>query len=154
MADTCEAWLLDFDDTIVAASAHYELEDVFTEARLLPVPLTPNYCQYVISWRQRLVPIVNFNRLLSGEEITLKKPIIGIFAYQEQKGDRVQYGGLMLRYRPHKITVRDADACPLPDTHNKQWQGFAISCFRHRQQNTPILDLTAIFTTSMPDDLD
>lgn len=147
MADTCKAWLLDFGHDFMAATARYELEDVYTEARLTRIPMTPPYCQQVMHWRQRLIPIFNMASFLSGESKEAKQPIIGIFGYQAQKGDRVQYGGLILKYRPEAIEVRDADACELP-TNNAQWQYCALSSFRQSAQVVPILDLSYLFTLS------
>lgn len=151
MADTCKAWLLDLGYDYMAATARYELEDVYTEAHLANIPMAPPYCHQVMHWRQRLIPIFNLAQFLSGESKAIKQPVIGIFGYQAQKGDRVQYGGLLLRYRPEAIEVRDADACELP-ADNPKWAYCALSSFRQAALTIPILDLSYLFTLSYQPD--
>ena len=146
MADNCQAWLLNFNEDYQAASAHYELEDVYVDARLIDFPKIPKHCK-MMHWRQRIIPVLDFGQMLDAQNKPLKRPVVAIFGFQENEGERVQYGGLLLQYRPEEITVRDADACSLALTENgsQQWENYALSCFKHLNQPTPILDFTKVF---------
>lgn len=149
MADTVpqttRAWLLDFGRGLKAAVGIHEMVHVLLEFELHEVPCTPLYCNEVIFWEKRILPILDMATLLEGQRAVHSKDILGIALYQLEADKPLELGGLHLVNTPTAIHVKDEDACELP-SYQEVWRPLAISCFDYEGTAIPVLDLAYLFS--------
>jgi chemotaxis signal transduction protein len=136
------AWLLDFGDNCMAAVGTRELLHLVDAPVTFPVPYTPAYCRRVVSWQERLLPVMDIATRLG--TLPRNAPFLAVVGYQQQRGEHPQFGALKLASPPRQLAVDDAQACALPE-ENGAWRELAISCFEHLGTPVPVLDLRRIF---------
>ncbi len=136
------AWLLDFGPDCRAAVGVRELLHLVDAPVSFAVPYTPGYCRHVVSWQQRLLPVMNIAARVGAQPG--KSSFLAVVGYQRQRGEYPQFGALMLSAPPRQLTVSDEQTCPLPDEGNA-WRELTISCFEHQGAAIPVLDLRRIF---------
>lgn len=148
-----QAWLL--KDSAGAPFAVSEIEMVAYEhaPRRFPVPAAPRYCNELILWQERLVPLLH-TALLFEPHRAPQHHHIGIFAYQTQPGTPLDYLALSLHAAPHKILVKENTLAPLPTAYgDPRLRPLALSCFSHEGENIPILDLAYLASATLRDSL-
>jgi chemotaxis signal transduction protein len=141
------AWLLDFGDACHAAVGTRELLHLIDAPSTFAVPCTPQYCNHVVLWQERLLPVLDIAARLGA--LPRSAPFLAVVGYQQQRGEYPQFGALMLASPPKQLAVSDEQACRLPD-ENDGWRELSISCFEHQGVAIPVLDLYRIFN-SAPD---
>lgn len=152
MADTIEktsrAWILDFGRGLQAAVGLHEMSQVALSPPIFEVPYTPHYCDEVLVWQNRLLPVLDVPSLLEGQKIfRAQQEIVGIAIYQKNLAN-VGYAGVHLASLPIGIFVTDEQACALPQ-HLQHWQPLAIACFNIDHTIIPIIDLARLFSPTV-----
>ncbi|MDH3451749.1 MAG: hypothetical protein OEN20_04960 [Gammaproteobacteria bacterium] len=143
------AWLLRADDDVTFAVAQHEMIEYLTEARVQRVPLANPYCDHLALWRDALVPILDFPRLLRGAGVTIQRAL-SIVAYQPRALRPLEYLGIWVDAPPSRIAVGDDQACDLPQAwHDVRFAPLALSCFTHDDQPVPILNLAQLAGVSL-----
>ncbi|MDY6994256.1 MAG: hypothetical protein SVR94_16860 [Pseudomonadota bacterium] len=150
-ATTARAWFLDFGQGFRAAVGLHEMSQVLLSVTLFKLPCTPQYCQEVFIFQNRILPVLDIVSLFHGGAINRSAAnIIGVALYQAQPHQPVHYGGFYLEVMPSNIVVSDDQAAHLPDEKH-YWRPFTASCFTHEGEAIPILNLAAFFTQQLSD---
>lgn len=136
------AWILDFGRERRAAVGARELLHLIDVPVSFDVPCTPSYCQRVLFWQGKLLPLMDVAARLEGGGQDAS--FVAVVGYQQQRGEYPQFGALQLVAPPLKVAVSDEQACPLPD-EAKAWEGLAISCFDYQGIAIPVLNLNRLF---------
>jgi hypothetical protein len=141
------AWLLDFGKGLQAAVGMHEMSQVLISPTLYQIPCTPFYCNEVVIWQQRILPVLDVNSLFEGQKILLDENggVIGLAMYQPDPQESPTYGCFYLSTTPTSIFVNDETACDLP-AQQRHWEHFAISCFVYNNAAIPIIDLNRLFS--------
>ncbi len=142
------AWLLHAARDVTCAVAQHEMVEYLPEVRTQRVPLANPYCEHLVLWRDRLVPIVDLARLLHGGSSTTEHAL-GIVAYQPHARLPLEYLGIWIDAPPNRVKVGDDQACDLPTAwHDPRFDELALSCFLHEERAVPILNLVTLANTS------
>lgn len=139
------AWLLDFGKGLKAAVGVHEVSQVLLSAELFEVPCAPLYCNEVMVFRKRILPVLDVVSFLEGKKLLYtQSEIIGIAVYQESFNHPLSHVGLHLATLPVGILVGDDQACELP-REQQFWLPFIHACFFYEGQFIPVLNLRALF---------
>lgn len=138
------AWLLDLGASRRAAVGTRELLHLIDAPVTFEIPCTPTYCQRVVFWQDRMLPVMDIAAKLGA--LPQQTPFLAVVGYQRQRGEYPQFGALMLASPPQQIEVSDEQACSMPE-EKRDWKKLAISCFDHRGDATPVLNLNLIFSS-------
>lgn len=136
------AWLLNFGDSCRAAVGTRELLHLVDAPETFVVPCAPDYCNRVVLWQERLLPVMDMAARLGAA--SSHAPFLAVVAYQKARGEYPQFAALMLATPPQQLQVSDEQACPLPVQGNA-WQELTISCFEHQGEPIPVLNLNLLF---------
>jgi chemotaxis signal transduction protein len=133
----------------VAAGPAHVVEYVLA-TDTLPVPRTPAHCAGLMVWRDRLIPVVDLARLLTGRgRAPGAPPRAVVLAYQQAAGRPLQYGAMYVDGPPAQATVSDDMACTLPAAL-PALPHLARACFRHHDRAVAILDARQLFDRPLP----
>lgn len=136
------AWILNFGNKQTAAVGARELLHLLDVHSTLPVPCTPSYCNQIVTWQTRLLPVMDIALRLGGNAQSAQ--LIAVVGYQQKRGATPQFAALLLTSPPLKAQVNDEQACPLPE-HTNAWDAISISCFDLNGKAIPVLDLYRLF---------
>lgn len=144
-----QAWIISITDTVFAAVGEFELVHILPDNAVLHrVPKTPDYCQQVFIWQNRIIPVMNLaTRFALKQESTINdRFVISIFAYRAENTGLLEYGALFLTDTPRRSEVSDEQVCSLPDDLSA-WKHYVKSCFQEikTQKAIPILRLERLF---------
>jgi len=147
--ETSRAWLLDFGRGVKAAVGSHEMSHVMLSAELFDVPYTPVFCNEVLFWQDYILPVLDVPSFLTKQKIIrTHSGVVGIAIYQESPEKPLTYAGLHLAETPNIIFVSDGQACELPP-QMKEWAPITISCFKHKNDAIPIIDLAVLFSGTL-----
>lgn len=139
------AWILDFGQQYRAAVGKRELLHLLDVHEIFSVPCTPFYCNRVVAWQERLLPVMDIASRLGG--MAQKAKFIALVGYQQRRGEYPQFGALLLSSPPLQATVSDEQACKLPE-NTRGWNELVISCFDYHGDAVPVLDINRLFNTA------
>lgn len=142
------AWLLTHHQQTVTAVGKREMIHLLPSPPLFKVPDAPFYCQNVLTWEGKIIPVLDLAAWLYKKTITREKYYVAIVAYQSFENQDIEYGGLLLTESPDHTEVDDKQACELPESP-ENWQKVAISCFSDKEQVIPVLDIPVIFSSDL-----
>lgn len=137
-----KAWLLDVGMETVAAVGARSMVHLLDVPVTYPVPHTPSYCNRVVSWQGRLLPVMDIARRLGAERRDTR--YVAIVGYLGKKDGEAQFGAVPLVSPPRQVVVSDEQACKLPD-NLQEMRGMTISCFEMDGQPVPVLNLGHLF---------
>lgn len=142
------AWIMPITDNVVVAAGEFELVHILPDKpKLFGVPKAPHYCQQVLIWQNKIIPVMNL-AIRFGYEITVsnENSIISIFAYRLSTTESIEYGALFINTAPRRIEVADSQACALP-ADLQVWTPYVWSCFQDlgTQKAIPILRFERLF---------
>jgi len=144
-----QAWLLPIRNQHTVAIGEWEMQHLLDQPLLFDVPHTPLFCNQVVIWRQKPIPIMDLACLFTGNQGVNDNPLIAIVAYETRQEEAVELGGLLLDAPPKRTQVDDNQACELPED-TWDWHQLAISCFTEKDGSAvPILDLHRIFSNRL-----
>jgi len=149
LAEERSAWSLDFGANLRAVVGGQHLAEYLSKPQVTEVPLAPLYTLGVLTWRERLIPLIDLARLyennLNHHEPGAQAMGAIVLAYRETPTGSLQYGALALANAPREINVRDDMTCELP-VQPVFWSAIAASCITYENQAVPILRVRNIFT--------
>ena len=137
-----KAWLLDIGMTNMAAGGSREGMHLLDIPVFYVVPRAPHYCNRVVAWQGRLLPVMNLAARI-GRDLGETR-FMAVVGYQSPQDDEVKYGAVPLVSPPRQILVGDEQACELPEDM-ADLRSLAMSCFLHEDAPVPILNLQYIF---------
>jgi len=140
------AWLLKDINGDYFAVCEVEMVEYIQIATIFPVPATPRYCNHVMAWRDKLLPVVNI-ALLFDVINKVKVGEVGVFAYQTAENSPLNHIAIPLLESPVHIIVNDNQYCDLPERYSKDQQSLALSCFSYQDFSVPILNLNYLCST-------
>lgn len=142
------AWVIQLDHQMTAAVGQTELIHIVDTPEFYEIPKAPTYCDHVILWNNRIVPVMDLSAWLNDSTVVYRRSLVAIAVYRDQNNE-LKYGGIHLSETPAMETVNNEQACALPLTSSK-WRHISISCFRSSDNNpVPILDVPTIFSTAL-----
>ena len=150
MAEARRAWVMDVGDGVAVAAGTAHVVEYLLAADPMPVPRAPEHCAGLIVWRDRLIPVIDLARLLTGRRSAPgphRRAVI--LAYQQAAGRPLQYGALFVTAAPTQTSVSDDMACALPDTQ-PALAHIARACFTHQDQAVAIVDPRHLFDRPLP----
>lgn len=147
MADST-AWILELDSQLYAAVGELDMVHLLQSPPLLTIPGTPYYCNTVLVWQDRIIPLLDLLAWLEGYPLPREHTVVAICAYQTQPKAPVQYGALSLATIPTRARFSDEQTCALPKQPSG-WRELAISCVMDQERTIPILDLPHIFSAAL-----
>jgi chemotaxis signal transduction protein len=140
------AWLLDVGAPFLVAVGRHEIIEVLEQTRPHRLPVGPAWCDQLIQWRRRLLPLVDLSRLGGADAVGIgSSPFALIAAYQASPDEPVGFGALKVRRPPTAIQVSDDLAAPLPADIAAEWQALALSAFRYGEAEVVVPDLGRLF---------
>jgi len=148
--ETYRAWVLDFGRGLRAAVSFNEMSQVLLEPSLFVLPHTPRYCYQLYLRNNRFLPVIHIPTLLTAS----KEPppettyFLGLTVYQSKPYESLKYGCLHLDSLPFAIEITNTQSCTLPEDQ-PLWQMIAMSAFSYENQKIPVLDLTALFSAEL-----
>lgn len=147
MADST-AWLLELDSQMYAAVGELEIIHLLQSPPLHVIPKAPFYCNSVLVWQDRIIPLFDLLAWLEGYPLPRAHDTVAICAYQPQPGASLHYGALSLATIPVRVRLSDEQACTLP-TQAGGWRELAIACVEDAGRTIPIIDLPYIFSGAL-----
>lgn len=157
---SANAWLLQCSETLTVAVGDHEIIECIQSQDEHPVPLAPHYCNSVLVWQNRMVPILDLAKAIGLDEPENSTSIACLLNYQQAPHQPLQQVALRVRKNPEKIYVDDAQAADLSEaTTNVLFESIALGCFLHGHQAIAIIDIAKlccadfreqVLTTAMP----
>lgn len=139
---TSRALLLDIGIAWVAVAPH-RLIEILSAGPTHVVPWTPSYCQELLDYAGRLVPVMSLGKLIhAGSE--RRAMGIAVLAYQPRPRAQLMHGALRIQGYPRSVAVDDAMVAPLPEPI-QLWSAISISCFGLEGRCVPIIDPAKLF---------
>jgi len=136
------AWLLECDPALIVAVSDHEIVEYIQPQRSYTVPETPRYCNRVITWQDKLVPVMDLALLTGMRNLQQELPFVCLLCYQLAPRQALQYLALRINRTPQKVAVDDSQACDIADDDFPPLLKSVTLCgFTHMQQAVPILDL-------------
>lgn len=142
------AWLLNLGGGQRAAVGLREVLHLAYAPQLAAIPQTPPHCSRVLVFGERLLPAWDLAAWLAIAAPGRAANLAAIVGYQKERRGPVQLGALLIAEPPARIMVSDENAADLPPTPTR-WRAIAMSCFRHDDQQVPILDLRLMFSDGL-----
>lgn len=142
------AWILPITPTLSVAISEFELVHLLPDKPTgYKIPKTPHYCEQVIVWEKKIIPLMDLARHFGLAYQAIKYTddyLVSIVAYRNETTGAVGYGALFLNATPYRVEVSNTQACDLPDSF-KRWADYANSCFTIQDDIVAILRLNRLF---------
>lgn len=147
MSERVQAWLLDVGAPHGVALGKHEIIEVLEDVPAVNLPVGPPWCNRVLPWRRRLLPLVALGRLEQTEvtELPGRVPIVIVVGFQRAAESPVEYGAIELNHTPTGIWVEDEQEASLPNGLPASWRGLVIACFLHEGDLVLTPDLLRLF---------
>ena len=141
MSRSVRAWLLEWTSQPLALAAAEVIEVVY-EPEVHRVPVGPDWCRWLVYWRDRLLPLALPARG------TLDGLSVVVVAYQQAPRAPLEYAAIAVRGTPQQIDVPcDADCDPPNDGVLAEPQ--VRACFLHEDRPIVVPELRALFASAM-----
>lgn len=144
MNGRARAFVLDLPGGARIALGLSQVTQLVRPERIIDVPAAPAHCRWLIEWNDRLVPVLDLERLLGLPQSEQRASMFAVVTIDDPHNASNQFGALGLTRLPFVIDVDDSDACELP-SDVAAWHGTALACFRYQERECPIPDLTRLF---------
>ena len=142
MTASSNAWLLECDPELIVAVGDHEIVEYIQPPQVYVVPETPAYCNRVIAWQDRLVPVMDMAQLTGIRNLQQEASFVCLLCYQLAPGEALQYLALRINTTPQKVVVDDNQVCELANEGvSPLLKSVTLCSFTHMQQSIPILDL-------------
>jgi chemotaxis signal transduction protein len=145
------AWVIELSNGLYAAVGDRQMVHIVEEPIFERIPHTPAHCQHVLLWEDELLPMMDLAAWLTGKPAESVRQSIGVVRWQAHPDTAPQYGALLFTGIPQKVSLRDEQACRVPE-QPAGLDAIALSCFRHDDQPVAILDLPHIFSAAFVTD--
>jgi chemotaxis signal transduction protein len=139
------AWLLECDPELTVAVGDHEIVEYIQPQRSYAVPETPPYCNRVIVWQDKLLPVIDMALLTGVRELQQEVSYACLLRYQLAPRAALQYLALRINRTPQKVVVDDSQVCEFADDEvSPLLKVVTLCCFTHMQRAVPILDLAKL----------
>lgn len=142
---TALAYIMPFRRDEYMVFAPYVSQEFIECPPILAMPTAVPYGFGLIEWRQRLIPLIDFDALIYRHNITRAEPPFALVLAYRQNDGQIGYGAIATDSVPDSIHVSDKDLCALP-TNSKLWTTLAVSCINYRGIAAPIINTDALFS--------
>jgi chemotaxis signal transduction protein len=145
MSVSSQAWMLDSGGgTVVAVAASSVLHVVEDTSLIFRVPLGAAHCNQVLVWQRRVLPVVDLAVLMTGLAPISTQSYACVLGWRALTNE-TEYGVLLLRGLPRRISVDDAQSTAPSDAQADSWEKFALSFFSYHGRAVPIIDPAILF---------
>ena len=145
MSQGAPAWMLDCGGGVVVATGLANVLHVIEDtSALFRVPMAPAHCNRVLLWQQRVLPAVDLAALLIGAAPPAPRLYACVLGWRVSRND-TEYGVLLARGLPRRITVSDDQRIRPSDSDAERWRGIGLSFFSYHKRATPIVDPASLF---------
>jgi len=135
------AWLLEWPSQPLAL-APAEVIEVVYEPEVHRVPVGPDWCRWLVYWRDRLLPLALPSRG------ALDSLSVVVIAYQQAPRAPLEHAAIAVRGTPRQIEVpRDADCDPPNEGVLAEPQ--VRACFLHENRPIVVPELRALFASAI-----
>jgi chemotaxis signal transduction protein len=142
METSSNAWLLECAPELIVAVSDHEIVEYIQPQRSYTVPQTPPYCNRVIAWQDKLLPVIDMALLTGVRNLQQELSFACLLRYQTAPRAALQYLALRISRTPQKVVVDDSQVCEFSDDEvSPLLKSVTLCCFTHLQQAVPILDL-------------
>lgn len=153
MTTAANAWILTDHDGNAFAVSEMEMIAYLISPPTLAVPMTPGYCGQVTPWRDRLLPVLHYNRLFAPTS-HVESRHVGVLAYQTAPGQPINHIAVSLGQSPYRVSVSEQPCAPLPDNYTEHaYRPMVRSVFCHEETLIPIVNVAYLASTSLRDAL-
>ncbi len=155
MTASAHAWILTDLAGQRFAVANVEMVEYLTEAHIMNVPLSPDYCPAVMHWRERLLPIVFYHRLFAPGAAVSELHHIGIVAYQRHPGEPLLHLAVVLNQAPYRVVVTDEENEALPECYRDPVHSPLVrAVFSLDNAPVPVLDVNYLASSTLRESLE
>ena len=146
------AWLLECSSQLTIAVGDHEIIECIQAQDEQQVPLAPEYCQTVIVWQDRPVPVFDLGLAIGLGDEGYGNSLVCLLNYQRAPLQPLQQVALRVRETPEKVFVDDAQSVDVIEAlGNGLLDEVALSCFRHGHQTVAIVDLAKLCSRDFAD---
>ncbi len=139
------AWVMQVDRVAKIAVGQAEIIHIVHEPGYIKVPCAPDYCNSVIYWNKKIVPVMNLSEWFNDTAVYYHSNLVAITVYMDKSTGSVNYGGIQL-LDPPVIDYVNNDQLSESYSGNSKWKSIAVSCYRNiNDENIPIIDLYSVF---------
>ena len=144
------AWIISITPTLTVSVGEFELVHILPDKPILhKIPKSPRYCEHIIVWENKIIPIMDLSVRLGFTEstdLTSKNTIVGVFAYRAEDTGKPGFGAFFMNATPRRCEVSDTQGCDLPNTF-KHWKRYVSSSYKIEEngEETVIIRLNRLF---------
>ncbi|OUR88650.1 hypothetical protein A9Q81_23190 [Gammaproteobacteria bacterium 42_54_T18] len=126
---TTDCWVLNLNGGYTLAISIYQVAELVNNAPRLPIPQAPAHCCYLISWRDKLIPLVDYQACSSSlpSSLTSDTDNIMIVKFREED-ESIQYLAFAVT-SVEKYTVNDEEFSTPKNQNNIPFSSSIISAF-------------------------
>lgn len=139
LAASMPAWLLTANNEFKIAVGESSMAEFVRDSTLYSVPDAVDYCNQLILWRDRFIPVIDLNVILGESSIDAR--YIAVLGYQEYPGQEPQYVAVKLVTDVERVTVSDDTACDWPDDYPSEIQPIVESLFMEQDELVSVINL-------------
>ena len=149
---SANAWLLECSGQLTIAAGDHEIIECIQAQGEQQVPLAPDYCNSVLVWQNRPVPIFDLGLAIGLGDEGYANSLVCLLNYQLAPRQPLQQLALRVRETPEKVFVDDAQAIASIDVPgNGLLDEVTLACFRHGQQPVAVIDIARLCSRDFSD---
>ena len=143
--NTVNTWLLQLNKDLNVAVGEQEIAHILHQPDLFSVPKTSDFCNQVLVWNKEIIPVINLNYFnVQKIQYEVKNVVVAILTYKGVN-NMYQYGALILQNIPTLLTLKNINACDIPDNIS-DYRHLFISCLRSETEGIiPVLNTESLF---------
>ncbi|MBV1880861.1 MAG: chemotaxis protein CheW [Pseudomonadales bacterium] len=134
-----DCWLLHLNKEITLAVSIHQVSELLGEATRHAIPLAPSFCNEVIYWRQKILPVIDLGT--SGSHSSIKKIMVLKFL---DKSEGVNHIGFTVD-SIEKTSIQDSSFSQLPDELSLPFSSSIQSACSVNDKMIYILDLDHLY---------
>ena len=139
------AWLMQIDRLTRVAVGQLELIHIISSPEYIEVPKAPEYCQRVVYWNHKMIPVIDISMLVTGTSTYYQNNAVAVALYTDPQTNEVSYGGIQLTDMPLLEKISN-DQGLSPTDLASHWHPYAISGFKSKDKDlVPIIDVKRLF---------
>lgn len=144
------AWILPIAPQLAVAVGDFELRHIGGLDAAAEVPRAPRHCCELLLWRGRMLPLFDIVVWLGHSRVDRQASFAGVLAYRDPKSGDVALGTLKLVDTPQRVavTAQQCMSCSAAGEQGRAWAPLARGFVRSLDEDCPLLDLAAMFTST------
>ena len=139
------AWLMQIDRLTRVAVGQLELIHIISSPEYIEVPKAPGYCQRIVVWNNKIIPVVDISMLVAGTSAFYQNNAVAVALYKDPGSDEIKYGGIQLTDMPLLEKITNEQGVARSDL-SSMWHPYAVSGFKSAEKEiVPIIDIRQLF---------